>query len=167
MTETGEDPLQRELIDAAKNWLAIDGLWFLAIEERYGLEAAIECDAAVWKKFSLIEAERIISRLKLPENGGLDSLEIALRHRLFSLLNTYVMERLDESTLEWYMTTCRTQTARERKGLPLFPCKVIGEIDYASFASRIDPRISTTCIACPPDPRPETYCCGWRFSLKR
>ncbi len=27
----------QELIDAAKNWLAIDGLWFLAIEERYGL----------------------------------------------------------------------------------------------------------------------------------
>ena len=28
----------------AKNWLAHDGCWFLAAEEQYGLEAAIELD---------------------------------------------------------------------------------------------------------------------------
>ena len=67
-----EDPeeLKRELIDAAKNWLAIDGLWFLEIEKRYGLDIALECDIAAWKEFSRIEAERIMNRLRLPPSGG-------------------------------------------------------------------------------------------------
>ena len=160
-----EEFVRRELIDAAKNWLAIDGLWFLTIENRFGLEAAIDCDAEVWEQFSRIEANRIISRLKLPENGGLDTLETALQYRLFSLINSYQARRLDKNTLEWYMLTCRTQTARTRKDLPLFPCKKIGIIDYVTFATRIDPRIKTECISCPPDHPTERFCCGWKFSI--
>jgi len=164
MTKTHEQ-MQSELIDAAKNWLAIDGLWFLAIEKRYGLDTAIACDAEVWKDFSRIEAERIIKRLNLPEMGGLETLEIAMHHRLFSLLNAYEVKRSDDNVLEWYTVTCRTQTARSRKNLPLFPCKTIGIIDYETFAKRIDPRIHTECISCPPDPPGRKYCCGWRFTL--
>jgi len=159
--------LRKELTDAAKNWLAIDGLWFLAIEERYGLDTAIECDAAVWEQFSRIEAERIKSRLGLPENGGLESLEKALHHRLFSLLDTFECKKPDNRTLEWYMTSCRTQKAREIKGLPLFPCKKIGMIDYETFARRIDSTIRTVCISCPPDPPAGHFCCGWRFTLDK
>ncbi|KAF5090894.1 hypothetical protein DSECCO2_13870 [anaerobic digester metagenome] len=155
----------QELIDAAKNWLAIDGLWFLAIEERYGLETAIACDAAVWKEFSRIEADRIMKRLNLPENGGLDALEIALHNRLFSLLNSYEIKKPREGIIEYYTITCRTQAARDRKDLPLFPCKEIGIIDYVTFAKRIDNRIQTECISCPPDPSSGSYHCGWRFTL--
>ena len=32
------------LIDASKNWLAHDGLWFRAVEEKFGIEAAMELD---------------------------------------------------------------------------------------------------------------------------
>jgi len=165
MTENPEQ-IKLELIDAAKNWLAIDGLWFLAIEERYGLDTAIACDAAVWKEFSRIEADRIMKRLHLPENGGLETLEIALHHRLFSLINTYELKRPGIGILECYMITCRTQTARTRKGLPLFPCKTIGIVDYVTFAERIDPRIQTECISCPPDHPAGSFHCGWRFTLE-
>lgn len=166
MTKTLEQ-IQSELIDAAKNWLAIDGLWFLAIEKRYGLDTAIACDAEVWKDFSRIEVERIIKRLNLPEMGGLETLEIALHHRLFSLLDSYEVKRPHDDVLELYMVTCRTQTARKRKDLPLFPCKTIGIIDYETFAIRIDPRIHIECISCPPDPPVGKYCCGWRFTLEK
>jgi len=163
---TEEDVLKRELIDAAKNWLAIDGLWFLEIEKRYGMDIALEVDAKVWKEFSRIEADRIMTRIGLIEGGGLDSLEKALHHRLFSLLNTYELKRPEENVLECYMITCRTQTARERKGLPLFPCKQIGIIDYETFAGTIDPRIKTTCISCPPDPSSGLFHCGFRFTIE-
>ena len=40
----------------AKNWLAHDGCWFLAVEERLGMEAAIELDARAWARFAAAEA---------------------------------------------------------------------------------------------------------------
>ena len=71
--------ISHELIDAAKNWVAMDGLWFQAVEEAYGMEAALALDRLVWEQFASIEARRIKERLSLPENGGLDALEIALK----------------------------------------------------------------------------------------
>ncbi len=44
---SGEDLLQA-LEMFAKNWLAHDGCWFLAAEERFGMEAAIELDTRAW-----------------------------------------------------------------------------------------------------------------------
>ena len=164
MTENPEE-LKNELIDAAKNWLAIYGLWFLEIEKRYGLDISIECDAAVWKEFSRIEADRIMTRLALPSGGGLEVLETALHHRLFSLLNTYEIRKPFPGVLELFMNSCRTQAARDRKGLPLFPCKRIGLIDYEIFARTIDPKINVECIACPPDTMIRSYHCGWRFTM--
>jgi hypothetical protein len=162
-----QDPafLQDLLIDAARNWLAMDGLWFLAVEAGCGLAAAIEIDRKVWRDFSRIEAERIKTRLSLPENGGLEALETALRYRLHSLLNDFRIEREGSDTLCYFMVTCRTQAARERKGLPLFPCREIGIVEYSVFAKAIDTRISTECIACPPDRTEQDFCCGWRFRI--
>ncbi len=37
------------LHDAALNWLAHDGLWFRAVEDKYGLDAAVELDKAAWE----------------------------------------------------------------------------------------------------------------------
>ena len=167
MNRSGDDPPGRELVDAAKNWHAIDGLWFLAVETMFGMEAAIACDKEVWKSFPAIEAGRLKERLALPDNGGLDALEEALSHRLFSLVNEQKIIRVNRGTLEFYMVTCRTQTARDRKGMPKFPCREIGEVEYRSFAQAIDPRIRVECISCPPDPPVPGFCCGWRFSLSK
>jgi hypothetical protein len=161
------DFISQELVNAAKNWLAIDGLWFLAVEERYGLDAAIACDLEAWQQFSVIEARRIKYLLGLPDNGGLDALERALPHRLFAYVNEQEIRRPDDHTLLYFMKTCRTQTARNKKELPLFPCKEIGIMDHTQFARTIDTRIETTCITCPPDPPEKGICCGWRFLLRR
>ncbi|NYT07864.1 MAG: hypothetical protein GKC05_06385 [Methanomicrobiales archaeon] len=159
------DPADPELVDAAKNWLAMDGLWFLAVEGAFGLEKAMELDRKIWTDFSRIEAERIKKRLSLPEHGGLDALDSALRHRLHSLLNPFRIERPSGDTLCYFMLTCRTQDARERRDLPLFPCREVGLVEYSVFARTIDPRFETACIACPPDAGDREFSCGWRFTL--
>jgi hypothetical protein len=154
-----------ELADAAKNWHAIDGLWFLAVEAMFGMDAAIACDKEVWARFSSIEAKRIKKRLELPDNGGLDALEKALSHRLFSLINEQRVTRIDPWTLEYQMVTCRTQSSRDRDGLPKFPCRELGLVEHRSFARVIDPRIKVECISCPPDPPAQNFICGWRFFM--
>jgi len=165
MNRPCQDMSGLELVDAAKNWHAIDGLWFLAVEARFGMEAAIACDKEVWMRFSAIEAKRIKNRLELPDNGGLDALEKALSHRLFSLINEQRVTRTDPGTLEFHMVTCRTQSARDREKLPKFPCRELGLVELRSFARVIDPRIGVECISCPPDPPVRDFTCGWRFVM--
>jgi len=154
-----------ELTDAAKNWLAIDGLWFQAVEQAYGMDAAIAMDCDVWKEFAAIEARRIRKRLNLPEQGGLDALEIAFKNRLFTHVNEYEIHRPDAKTLVVATKTCRVQAARERKGLPLFPCKAVGLVEFPVFARTIDSRIVTESLSCPPELQPGTQYCSWKFTL--
>jgi hypothetical protein len=154
------------LEDQAKNWLAHDGLWFQAVERNHGMEAAIARDREAWTEFTKIEARRIMARHGIGPGGGLEALSVALGYRLYALLNRQSLHRLDARTLRFEMNECRVQTARQRKGLPDFPCKPVGLAEYAYFAHTIDPRIRTRAIACPPDPHPAEFHCAWLFSLE-
>jgi hypothetical protein len=147
----------------AKNWLAHDGSWFLAAEERLGMEAAIELDAAAWRLFAAAEARRIMEAYAIPKDGGLDALARALSFRAYSFLNPSRIER-DGPVLRFFMTSCRVQEARHRKGLPDFPCRPVGQIEFETFARTVDPRIGTRCLHCPPDPDAQGHC-GWEFRL--
>lgn len=149
----------------AKNWLAHDGCWFLAAEERYGMDVAIALDARSWERFSPAEARRIMKSFDIPPNGGLKALEKALRYRLYAAVNRQEIEWVNERTMIFRMVECRVQTTRRRKGLPDFPCKPVGIIEYSQFASTVDPRIRTRCLSCPPDPVTDHYC-AWEFSLE-
>jgi len=164
------DELDREELIAlartfAKNWLAHDGLWFQAVEREHGLEHAIELDARAWERFSPIEAARIKEFLGLPERPGLEGLRRALDHRLYAVLNRQ-SSTLADGRLRFFMNDCRVQSARKRRKLPDFPCKQVGLVEYATFARSIDDRIETRCIACPPDDHPETFTCGWEFTIQ-
>jgi len=154
------------LEDAAKNWLAHDGLWFQAVESCYGMEAAIRLDAQAWEQFTAIEAQRIMRRQGIAARGGLEALERALGSRLYAYLNVQEIIRPDGHTLIFRMKECRVQAARQRKGLPDFPCRPVGLVEYAGFARAIDPRLRTRCLVCPPDPHPEGFWCAWEFTLE-
>ena len=164
------DELTREDLIAllevyAKNWLAHDGCWFLAAERRYGMQPAIELDTASWNCFSPVEAKRIKDAFRLPDDGGLDALERALGYRLYAAVNRQEAERVDDRTLRFRMRECRVQQARRRKGLPAFPCKSVGVVEYTRFAETVDPRIETRCVHAPPDAVTDSYC-EWEFRLK-
>jgi len=161
-----QEDLSHALTDAAKNWVAMDGLWFQAVEQAYGMDAALAIDRGVWEQFAVIEARRIKERLALPEKGGLDALDIAFKNRRVSLLNELEILRADEKTLLITLKTCRVQAARKRKGMPEFPCRSIGLVEFPVFARTIDARIKTTCLSCPPETLPGTPFCSWKFTLE-
>jgi hypothetical protein len=62
------------------------------------------------------------------------------------------------------MDVCRVQETRRRKGLADFPCKSVGIVEFETFARTVDPRLSTTCVHCPPD-APEGKYCAWEFCI--
>jgi hypothetical protein len=153
------------LEDMAKRWLAHDGLWFQTVEEELGMEEAIKLDAAAWGEFSKIEAARIKALLQLPADGGIPALKEALGLRLYAFINKQEIIEVDQNKIIFRMKDCRVQSARKRKGLPDFPCKTVGLVEYAVFAKSIDSRIETRCIACPPDKHPDDYYCAWEFRI--
>ncbi len=102
----------------AKNWLALDGVWFQSVEQRDGMDAAMLHDEAAWARFTVIEARRIKAFLQLPEQAGLEGLAKALRLRFYGSLNADRIE-INGDTLIYTMTDCRVQSARTRKGMPL------------------------------------------------
>jgi len=161
-----QEGVSQALTDAAKNWVAMDGLWFQAVEQANGMDAALAMDRQVWEQFAVIEARRIKERLFLPDKGGLDALEIAFKNRLISLLNELEILRTDEKTLIVTLKTCRVQTTRKRKGMPEFPCRSVGLVEFSVFARTIDARIITECLSCPPETLPRTPFCSWKFTLE-
>jgi len=159
------EQLLQALKGFAKNWLAHDGCWFLAAEERLGLDAAIDLDAAAWTRFAAVEAKRIIDVFGIELGGGLQALERALSLRMYAVLNEQHTEWSDDGrTLRFVMDGCRVQETRRRKGLPDFPCRPVGDVEFSAFARVIDPRILWRCIHCPPEPN-QAGACTWEFTL--
>ncbi|MHA1378133.1 MAG: DUF6125 family protein [Candidatus Helarchaeota archaeon] len=154
------------IVDAAKNWLAHDGLWFQEVEKVYGMDKAIELDANAWRKFTVIEAKRIMQRMNIKHGGGIPSLIEALKYRLYAHINEQEIIEITDNRCIFRMNNCRVQAARKRRGLPDFPCKPVGLVEYSEFAKAIDPRIKTRCIACPPDVHPKNYFCSWEFIIQ-
>ena len=161
----GREELLRALEMFAKSWLAHDGCWFLAAEERLGMEEAIELDTRAWERFAAAEAHRIMTTFHVAHMGGLEALEKALGLRMYSLINAQRVEwSPDRARLQFFMDVCRVQETRRRKGLPDFPCKSVGAVEFETFARTIDSRIRTTCLHCPPESTEGKYC-GWEFSI--
>ncbi len=163
--EMEREDLLKALEMFAKSWLAHDGCWFLASEEKLGMAAAIELDAASWARFAAHEANRIMTTFAIPQNGGLAALEQALNLRMYSLINAQHTEWSDDRRkLRMFMDICRVQETRRRKGLADFPCKSVGIVEYSTFARTVDARIETKCLHCPPDADRNQYC-GWEFTI--
>ena len=111
------DELEGMLHDAALNWPAHDGLWFLAVEEKLGPDVALDLDEKAWEKFTVIEARRILKRHHIEPGGGLPSLAKALERRLYSLVNRHEVVEQTDHRLVFRMNECRVHAARERKRL--------------------------------------------------
>jgi len=60
---------QKELIQLIKSSLtAIDGPWFLEVENEIGFDKAFEIDLGVWKKYGPVIIKRIIKMLSITDN---------------------------------------------------------------------------------------------------
>lgn len=166
LSDLSKEDLLALLQDAAKNWLAHDGLWFRAVEDKFGFETALGLDKKAWETFTVIEAKRIMKRLGLKPGGGIPALVQALKFRLYAHINTQEVLEQEKNRCVFRMNTCRVQEARQRQGLTDFPCKSVGIVEYSGFAKTIDPRIQTKCLSCPPDQRMTNVWCAWEFTLE-
>ncbi len=159
-----KEELLRLLEIYAKNWLAMDGVWFQSVESKFGMAEAMEHDANAWRRFTVIEANRIKEFLKLPEQAGIEGLAKALKYRMYANINEDEMI-LGENSLIYRTLDCRVQNARKRKGMEFHPCKPVGIIEYGLFAKTIDSRIECEALSCFPEMTDATCNCSWKFTI--
>ncbi|HHD15263.1 MAG TPA: hypothetical protein ENK47_00980 [Euryarchaeota archaeon] len=144
---------------------AVDGLYFLGIEERFGTEAATQIDANVWKVMGKIEGRRIKKLLGLGED--IPSMIRGLKFSGWSMdLEDKEWEELPDGSVLLRITDCRIQNSRLKDGLGVFPCKRVRWGFLKSFARVFNENIEVVCNQCPPDELEKGKWCEWVFVMK-
>lgn len=140
---------QQKMAYFKRSYTAVDGLWFMKVEEKYGFEAALEIDNEVWRVFPKIQARKLKSILELGE--GMDALKecLAAKHTLENFifeirdlnnsngLDTRAGFQLIINQCPWYelMVKSGRETLAGRVGT------VICNTEYAVWAGEFDKSI--------------------------
>jgi hypothetical protein len=149
-----------------RNMWAVDGFYYLFIEEKYGAEVATEIDRKVWEVMGKIEARKI-KKLFGIDKSDITSVMKALSYSGWSmdLEDKEIIVEKDRGILR--NTKCRVQSTRLSNGLKEFGCKLVRWDFLKAFARELNPDIVVSCNFCPPDKHPNDLWCEWEFKIKR
>ena len=164
--EIPEEKLADFIFMHLRDMWAVDGFYYLFIEEKYGTEVATEIDRQVWEVMGKIEARKIRKLFGI-DKSDIPSLMNALSYSGWSmdLEDKEIIVEKDKAILR--NIKCRVQNTRLSKGLSEFGCKPVRFSFLKSFAKEFNPDIEVTCNVCPPDKHPEDLWCEWEFKKKR
>ena len=148
-----------------RNMWAVDGLYYLGIEEKWGTEAATEIDKKVWEVMGKIEARKLKNFLKISKSD-IPSMMKILQYSgwALDLEDKEIIVEPNKGIVR--NVKCRVQNTRLKKGLKEFGCKPVRLSFLKSFAREINPDIEVKCVVCPPDNHPDDKWCEWEFSLR-
>ncbi len=147
-----------------RQYRLVDSYWFLSVEKKYGLDAAVELNEDVWETLAGKTAREIKKRFNVTEKG-LDGFVKALSYYPWAKITGYqIVKQKDKVVLK--VPHCPPQEGRLKTGLGEFPCKRMHIKDFSAFAKEIDERIDVKCVYAPPDKHPDDCFCVWEFSLK-
>lgn len=149
-----------------RNIWAVDGLYYLSIEEKWGTIEATEIDRKVWEVMGKIEARKLKNFLKIEKNDIPSLMEI-LQYSGWALDLEDKEVIIDENKGIIKNVKCRVQNTRLKKGLKEFGCKPVRLSFLKSFAKEINPDIEVKCKLCPPDKHPDDLWCVWEFTMRR
>jgi hypothetical protein len=130
-----------------RSYRAVDGLWFMKVEEKFGFDVALHIDAEVWKVMPKIQARLIKSFSKLDE-GEVALLE-SLKTKLFLEGFKFKVEQ-GESGFRIRISDCPWHNLMLKSGRDMFSAKVgetICNTEYSVWASEWDESTQFTLAA--------------------
>jgi len=148
-----------------RNMWAVDGLYYLGIEEKWGTEAATEVDRKVWEVLGKIEARKLKEFFDIKGND-IPSMMKALQYSGWALDLEDKEVVVEENRGIIRNVKCRVQNTRIKKGLDEFGCKPVRWEFLKAFAKEFNPDIVVNCNVCPPDKHPDDLWCEWEFKIK-
>ncbi len=166
LSDLPKDKIDDFIFMHLRNLWAVDGLYFLGIEEDFSTEAATEIDRRVWEVMGKIEARKLKEFFGITGND-IGSMMKALQYSSWALdlEDKEVVVEKDHAVIR--NVKCRVQNTRTTKGLSEFGCKPVRFGFLKAFAKEFNPEIEVKCNVCPPDKHPNNLWCEWEFKLKR
>lgn len=144
---------------------AVDGLYYLGIEEKWGTEAATEIDRKVWEVMGKIEARKLKKLFDISDNDIPSMIEgLRLSGWTLDLDDKEIVVEKERAFVR--NVSCRVQNTRMKKGLSEFACKPVRWGFLKAFAKEFNPNIEVKCNVCPPDKHRDDLWCEWEFRMK-
>ena len=147
----------------SKLYTALDGLWFLSVEEECGYDVAAKLDVEVWESLAPREAKRISDVRKIVR-GGIETVIEAFKFRPSFLTKEYNIVR-EKNRAIVRVTKCRSLDAMERDKREVSSCIRVLESVYPKFANSIDSRVKLRVLKAPPRKSASDTCCEWEIEI--
>lgn len=166
LSDLPDDKIPDFILMHLRNLWAVDGLYYLGIEEDFGTEAATEIDCRVWETMGKIEARKLKEFFSIKGND-IQSMMKALQYSSWALdlEDKEVVIEKDHAIIR--NVKCRVQNTRIARGLSEFGCKPVRFGFLKAFAKEFNPDIEVKCNVCPPDKHPSNLWCEWEFVYKK
>jgi hypothetical protein len=124
-----------------RSYQAVDGLWFMKVEEKYGFDIALNIDKEVWKVMPKIQARMIKSMLKIGagEAALRKSLEtkLALEGFKFKVEQGENGFRIRVSDCPWHNLIVKSEREKFSEKVGTAICGV----EYSVWASEFDENV--------------------------
>jgi len=164
--EIPKDKLADFIFMHLRDMWTVDGLYYLGIEDKFGVEAATDIDRKVWEVMGKIEARKL---KKLFDISGDDIASMIKALRLsgwtLDLEKKEIIFKKEKVILR--NVKCRVQNTRINKNLSEFACKPVRWDFLKAFAYEFNPNIKVLCNVCPPDNHPDDLWCEWEFTMRK
>lgn len=144
---------------------AMDGLWFLAVEEEFGNHEAIRLDIRVWEKYLHVLVKRMRNVLGVTLDGVKSIRKIIETDPLF-LMNDYEISEPSTDTMLLVVKRCSVLEAMERAGRKKYICESTTGLYFKNLAREIDPKIVVHPLRLPPRRSPAEPSCKWLFKFQ-
>ena len=166
LSDFSPDTLAELLKLYARLYIAMDGIWYLAVKERVGDEEALACDIQVWERNCKYEMARIKRQLKIRGND-IVALMKAFQLEPWCLLMKFDIEIRNKNSALYTVTYCPTLDALEAEGGGREEkiCNLVEPRIMKAYACAINPDIEVKCLKSPPRKSKDDICCQWEFSL--
>jgi hypothetical protein len=160
------DTLAELLTLYCKLYMALDGFWYLTLQERINNEEALACDISTWERVSKYEMAKITKQLNIQGND-VTALMKAIQITPWLRQTQFEIEVKNHNKAMLTVTHCPTLDALERegKGRENEICNVVDRKLFKDYASFFNASIEVKCLKLPPRKSKDEICCQWEFNL--
>jgi hypothetical protein len=127
---------KKEYVDfLLRQYRLIDALWFLAVEDKFGLNVAVELNEKIWEEMGGRTAREIKKRFNINEkglDGFLKAIKYFPKYFPWCIILNYEFERNNDKIL-LRVRNCLPQIARIRSRRGEFPCKNMHLKEFKAF----------------------------------
>ena len=144
---------------------AMDGLWFLAVEEAFGNAEAVKLDIKVREKYTHVLVKRVKGQLGL-SGSGIEMMRQVIETDPSFLTNDYEISHLSRDRMFLRVNRCPVLEAMEKCGRKEFMCEKTTGFYFRNIATEIEAKVTVHAIKLPPRNSSDEVCCEWLFEAK-